>query len=67
MICGHIHHAAHREVEGLIYLNTGDWVESCTGIVEHYDGRMEVLHYPTLLRERRGAESFEPEIRRAVA
>jgi UDP-2,3-diacylglucosamine pyrophosphatase LpxH len=67
VICGHIHHAAHREVEGLTYLNTGDWVESCTGIVEHYDGRMEVLHYPTMLRERRAAESFEPEIRRAVA
>ena len=67
VICGHIHHAAHREVEGLTYLNTGDWVESCTGIVEHYDGRMEVLHYPTMLRKRRAAESFEPEIRRAVA
>jgi UDP-2,3-diacylglucosamine pyrophosphatase LpxH len=67
VICGHIHHAAHREVEGLTYLNTGDWVESCTGIVEHYDGRMEVLHYPTMLRERRAADSFEPEIRRAVA
>jgi UDP-2,3-diacylglucosamine pyrophosphatase LpxH len=68
VICGHIHHAAHRQIDGLTYLNTGDWVESCTGIVEHYDGRMEVLHYPTLLRERRAAEAFEPaDIRRAVA
>ena len=67
VICGHIHHAAHRDIDGLTYLNTGDWVESCTGIVEHYDGRMEVLHYPAMLRERRAAESFEPDIRRAVA
>ncbi|MFC5553361.1 UDP-2,3-diacylglucosamine diphosphatase [Methylobacterium iners] len=52
VICGHIHHAANRQIGGLTYLNTGDWVESCTAIVEHYDGRMEVLHYPSLLRAR---------------
>ncbi|WP_238185371.1 UDP-2,3-diacylglucosamine diphosphatase, partial [Methylobacterium trifolii] len=57
VICGHIHHAANREIDGLRYLNTGDWVESCTAIVEHYDGRMEVLHYPSLLRARQRAEA----------
>ena len=72
VICGHIHHAADRAIEGLAYLNTGDWVESCTAIVEHYDGRMEVIHYPSLLRARaaaagrRGADSA-PADRRAVA
>jgi UDP-2,3-diacylglucosamine pyrophosphatase LpxH len=45
VICGHIHHAASREIEGLHYLNTGDWVESCTAVVEHYDGRMEVIRF----------------------
>lgn len=56
VICGHIHHAAHRQIAGLTYLNTGDWVESCTAIVEHYDGTMEVLHYPSVLRARAAAE-----------
>ncbi len=55
VICGHIHHAADRPIGDLRYLNTGDWVESCTGLVEHYDGRIEVLHYPSLLRERDAA------------
>ena len=45
VICGHIHHAASRDIDGLHYLNTGDWVESCTAIVEHYDGRMEVIRF----------------------
>ncbi len=72
VICGHIHHAANRQIGGLTYLNTGDWVESCTAIVEHYDGRMEVLHYPSLLRARATeaeAVTVEPALggRRAVA
>ena len=73
VICGHIHHAANRDIDGLRYLNTGDWVESCTAIAEHYDGTMEVLYYPRILRERAEAEaaaSRPPEAlpgRRAVA
>lgn len=46
VICGHIHSAAQRDVDGLIYINTGDWVESCTAVVEHEDGRMEIIHWP---------------------
>ena len=68
VICGHIHHAADRSIGDLRYLNTGDWVESCTGLVEHYDGRIEVLHYPSVLRAR--AAEAEPQAlpgRRAVA
>lgn len=45
VICGHIHWAADREVGGVRYLNCGDWVDSCTAIVEHLDGRMEVIHW----------------------
>jgi UDP-2,3-diacylglucosamine pyrophosphatase LpxH len=74
VICGHIHHAANREIEGLRYLNTGDWVESCTAIVEHYDGTMEVLHYPSILRARHTLQAESARIpepapagRRAVA
>jgi UDP-2,3-diacylglucosamine pyrophosphatase LpxH len=46
VICGHIHCAASRMVDGVHYLNTGDWVESLTAIVEHEDGRMEIIHWP---------------------
>ena len=43
VICGHIHHAALRDTGRFTYLNTGDWVESCTGIVEHYDGELVLV------------------------
>jgi len=45
MICGHIHHAEMRDIEGIVYCNCGDWVESCTALVEHHDGRMELLRW----------------------
>ena len=43
VICGHIHWASMREVNGLSYINCGDWVDSCTAIVEHFDGRLELV------------------------
>lgn len=43
VICGHIHHAEIEDVRGVSYMNTGDWVESCTALVEHFDGRFEIL------------------------
>ncbi len=45
VICGHIHHAECRDFGGTIYMNDGDWVESCTALVEHSDGRFEILHW----------------------
>jgi UDP-2,3-diacylglucosamine pyrophosphatase LpxH len=45
VLCGHIHTAAHRVVEGVEYWNTGDWVESCTAVVEHFDGRLELRKF----------------------
>jgi UDP-2,3-diacylglucosamine pyrophosphatase LpxH len=45
VICGHIHKAEMREISGLTYANDGDWVESCTALVEHLDGRLEILHW----------------------
>jgi UDP-2,3-diacylglucosamine pyrophosphatase LpxH len=43
VVCGHIHHAAIRDVDGIQYVNCGDWVESCTAAVEHDDGRLEII------------------------
>jgi UDP-2,3-diacylglucosamine pyrophosphatase LpxH len=45
VVCGHIHHAAIRDIEGIQYLNCGDWVESCTALVEHHDGRLEIIDW----------------------
>jgi len=45
LICGHIHHANERNIDGIHYLNCGDWVESCTAIAEHFDGRFEIIRW----------------------
>jgi len=45
IVCGHIHHAEIREVGGVLYCNSGDWVESCTALVEDLDGRLQILHW----------------------
>lgn len=43
IICGHIHHAAIRQMHGLFYINCGDWVESCTAICESSSGEFEIV------------------------
>ena len=43
VICGHIHHAEIKEIDGVTYMNDGDWVESLTALVEHHDGRWEIV------------------------
>ena len=45
VICGHIHKVAISEVNQIKYMNCGDWVESCTGIVEHLDGEFEIIDF----------------------
>jgi len=45
VICGHIHTATIRDQDGITYLNCGDWVDSCTAILENQDGRMELVHW----------------------
>ena len=43
VICGHIHHAEIKEINGVMYMNDGDWVESCTALVEHHSGTWEIV------------------------
>ncbi|MCW2282864.1 UDP-2,3-diacylglucosamine pyrophosphatase LpxH [Rhodoblastus acidophilus] len=57
IVCGHIHHAAIREIDGVTYVNTGDFVESCTAIAEHFDGTLELIHWKLLESERAQAET----------
>jgi UDP-2,3-diacylglucosamine pyrophosphatase LpxH len=45
VICGHIHKAEIKEIDGVVYMNDGDWVESCTALVEHHDGRWEIISW----------------------
>jgi UDP-2,3-diacylglucosamine pyrophosphatase LpxH len=45
VICGHIHHAEIKQYDDIIYMNDGDWVESCTALVEHFDGTWEILYW----------------------
>ncbi len=48
VVCGHIHHAAIRDIAGVTYVNTGDFVESCTAVAEHADGRLEILRWQSM-------------------
>lgn len=50
VVCGHIHHAEMRTVNGVLYCNDGDWVESCTALVEHQDGRLELIDWAAVNR-----------------
>lgn len=51
VICGHIHTPANKQFENLHYLNSGDWVESLSAIVEHHDGRFELMHFKDFVLE----------------
>ncbi len=50
VICGHIHHAADQDTNGIHYINTGDWVESCTAIAELHDGTFELIRWADMNR-----------------
>jgi UDP-2,3-diacylglucosamine pyrophosphatase LpxH len=53
VVCGHIHRPEIREMDGIVYCNDGDWVESCSAIVEDMNGRLAVWSWPEM-RERLG-------------
>ncbi|SMC52665.1 UDP-2,3-diacylglucosamine diphosphatase [Polynucleobacter kasalickyi] len=57
VVCGHIHKAEIRDIDGLLYCNDGDWVESLTALVETFDGELKIIHWPHILQE-----SAEPKI-----
>ncbi|GLS23840.1 UDP-2,3-diacylglucosamine hydrolase [Labrys miyagiensis] len=57
VICGHIHHATLRDLEGVTYINSGDWVESCTAIIEHFDGRFEIVRWSDMVSEMNKSET----------
>lgn len=56
VVCGHIHTAEIRTIGDVAYYNDGDWVEGCTALVEHFDGRMELLHWADEIAARDAGE-----------
>ena len=62
VICGHIHRAEVKTMDGVEYLNCGDWVESCTALVEDFDGNIKLIHFHEndVLRAGRGAGAHDP-------
>lgn len=51
VVCGHIHHSEIVEENGLVYCNDGDWIESCTALIEDSCGVLKVLTWPALYSE----------------
>lgn len=62
VICGHIHHAEKRVFDGIEYMNDGDWVESCTALVEDEQGEFHILHWADIVaaRPENGDKSSKP-------
>lgn len=58
VVCGHIHHAEIREFDGVTYYNDGDWVESCTALVEDKHGNMSIVDWAEHTRQRRLADKL---------
>ncbi len=45
VVCGHIHHPSMREINGVLYFNDGDWVETCTALVETLEGDLQIIQW----------------------
>jgi UDP-2,3-diacylglucosamine pyrophosphatase LpxH len=62
VICGHIHHAVIEQFDDITYVNTGDWVESCTAVVENFDGSLEILRWPHVFEALPKETGFKPRL-----
>jgi len=62
LVCGHIHRAELTDIDGVTYMNCGDWVESCTALVEHHDGTLELLHLADKPEVLKRMEPRQPEL-----
>ena len=64
VICGHIHHAEIKEIDGVVYMNDGDWVESMTALVENYNGSWEIVtwtkEHDDVVTDLTGSEHKQP-------
>jgi UDP-2,3-diacylglucosamine pyrophosphatase LpxH len=67
VVCGHIHHAVIRDIDGITYVNTGDFVESCTAVVEHDDGRLEIVRWQNFAGEQAKSRKYTARPAKAAA
>ncbi|SEN77926.1 UDP-2,3-diacylglucosamine pyrophosphatase LpxH [Loktanella fryxellensis] len=67
IVCGHIHAASIRKIDGLDYINTGDWVESCTAVVEDMNGDLHLIDWSAEMRARKSVVPWRPVRRRHSA
>ncbi len=67
IICGHIHTPEDKQLGDIHYLNSGDWVESLTAIVEHHDGRLEVITYEDFRQQLTEEEGEERNLKKDIA
>lgn len=61
VVCGHIHHAELRDIDGILYANDGDWVESLTALVEHADGQLAILDWSGRSLPQGAAADLDPD------
>jgi len=62
LVCGHIHRAELTRLDGVTYMNCGDWVESCTALIEHHDGTLELLKLADSAEVLKRLEPLRPEL-----
>lgn len=62
VVCGHIHRPEIRDIGGVLYCNDGDWVESCSALVEHMDGRLEIVYWHHQLHHQHSLASGLPKV-----
>lgn len=67
VVCGHIHTAEKREIDGVQYFNDGDWVESCTALVEFGNGQMEILHWADEIEKRKNWQKEHEKVAQEIA
>lgn len=70
VVCGHIHHAVIADLDGIVYCNTGDWVESCTALAEEPDGTLRLIRWAdesAALLDQRARHADRDRIERAPA
>ncbi|MDQ1362953.1 MAG: hypothetical protein QG652_813 [Pseudomonadota bacterium] len=60
VVCGHIHKAEIRKINDVLYCNDGDWVESCSALVEHGDGRLEIIYWDKLVAAQNSGHVLAP-------
>jgi UDP-2,3-diacylglucosamine pyrophosphatase LpxH len=61
VVCGHIHHASDKIIGDVHYYNDGDWVENCSALVEHFDGKLELIYWKDIIEKYKGSQLSPPD------